>query len=167
MPADDSDIQLMNLVSVPQSSSLSSSPLEESPTPPIQTEPNELTKSTTSQLTSTMDAAHHNNGFRNYDTFGTPEQINSTNTTPAMESMVPELPLRGRNSWLSNKQGATLVWRDVCVYATIQSSKATSKNLRRIINNASGAIQPGTLMAVIGSRCVYLSFFFSIAIGVM
>lgn len=161
MPAADSDIQLVNLVSAPQSSSLSSSPVEESPTSPlIETDPNETLKSK-QQFTSTMDTTQNTNGFRTYDSINSPDRSNGVNITTTIESNVPELPLRGRNSWLSNKQGATLVWRDVCVYATTQSTKATSKNLRRIINNASGAIQPGTLMAVMGSRCVYISHFFS------
>lgn len=87
--------------------------------------------------------------------------------------------MRSYDKWCPAKQGATLVWRDVCVYATRvaaaietptgpapggktaarSSSQTTNTNggsgpqLKRIINNATGAIRPGTLMALMGSRC--------------
>lgn len=62
--------------------------------------------------------------------------------------------LRSYNRWAPSKQGATLVWRDVCVYTTASNgSNANRMNkLKRIINNSTGAIQPGTLMAVMGAR---------------
>lgn len=53
--------------------------------------------------------------------------------------------LRSYNKWSPTEQGATLVWRDICVYSTKNS------NLKRIINNVSGAVQPGTLVALMGS----------------
>lgn len=64
--------------------------------------------------------------------------------------------LRSYNRWAPAKQGATLVWRDVCVYATTtnRTSSNRNSNLKRIINNSTGAIQPGTLMAVMGGRSV-------------
>lgn len=61
------------------------------------------------------------------------------------------LPLRSYNKWCPVKQGATLVWRDVCIYATNDRKKKLGE-LKRIINNSTGAIQPGTLMALMGSR---------------
>lgn len=88
-------------------------------------------------------------------------------------------PLRSYGKWCPSQQGATLVWRDVCVYATnatstmmtanndekkttstsgnqFKSNNVRGKNvlLKRIINNATGAIRPGTLMALMGSRFV-------------
>lgn len=96
-----------------------------------------------------MADANHGNGYRNYVAFSSLGHISGIT---AADNIGNDVPMRGRNTWISSKQGATLVWRDVCVYATSGGSKATSKNLRRIINNSTGAIQPGTLMAVMGSR---------------
>lgn len=61
------------------------------------------------------------------------------------------LPKRSYSRWCPVQQGATLVWRDVCVYATDDRKKKLGE-LKRIINNSTGAIQPGTLMALMGSR---------------
>lgn len=46
---------------------------------------------------------------------------------------------------------ATLIWRNVnvCVKEKTQRGK---NRLKQIINNSTGCIQPGTLMAVMGSR---------------
>lgn len=45
----------------------------------------------------------------------------------------------------------TLVWRNVNVY--VKNKNQHGKNrLKQIINNSTGCIQPGTLMAVMGSR---------------
>lgn len=61
-----------------------------------------------------------------------------------------EMPLRGYSKWAPS-DGCTLVWRDVSVYANLDRSTNNSR-MKRIINNSSGAIQPGTLMALMGSR---------------
>lgn len=61
-----------------------------------------------------------------------------------------QMPLRGYTKW-GPSHGCTLVWRDVSVYANLDRS-ANNSRLKRIINNSSGAIQPGTLMALMGSR---------------
>lgn len=139
------DIQLKNVVSATQSSSSASSPEpEELPAPKFiipSAYGNEKPKAF--HRASSMADAYHGNGYRNYASFSSLGHISNIGN---------DLPMRGRNTWISSKQGATLVWRDVCVYATSGGSKATSKNLRRIINNSTGAIQPGTLMAVMGSR---------------
>lgn len=63
---------------------------------------------------------------------------------------VIQMPLRGYTKWAPSN-GCTLVWRDVSVYANLDKSNNNSR-LKRIINNSSGAIQPGTLMALMGSR---------------
>lgn len=67
------------------------------------------------------------------------------------------LPLRSYSKWSPTDQGATIVWRDLCVYATGSGfgGSVNAKNLKRIINNSSGAVQPGSLMALMGSRYVF------------
>lgn len=55
---------------------------------------------------------------------------------------------RDYNKWSPTEQGATLVWKDVCVYAP-QSNK--QQPIKRIINNVSGAVTPGMLVALMGS----------------
>lgn len=149
MPATDVHIQLLNLVSSSQSSKSVLSTIMESPSSLlIQSDTAEMTtiKPLQRSVSLTNDGSYHRNDNRNHEAFSSLGHINNSNS-----DKVSDLPLRGRNSWLATNQGATLVWRDVCVYAT-STSKATSKNLRRIINNSTGAIQPGTLMAVMGSR---------------
>lgn len=49
-------------------------------------------------------------------------------------------------------RGATLTWRHVNVYAKDKKNGNRNKKFIRIINDASGFIQPGTLCAVMGSR---------------
>lgn len=63
-----------------------------------------------------------------------------------------EMHKRSYSKWCPVKQGATLVWRDVCVYANDVRQQRGAGQLKRIINNSTGAIQPGTLMALMGSR---------------
>lgn len=53
---------------------------------------------------------------------------------------------------VQSSRGATLVWRNVNVYAKDKKNSRGKNNLKRLINKASGFIQPGTLMAVMGSR---------------
>ncbi|XP_055844531.1 protein scarlet [Episyrphus balteatus] len=59
------------------------------------------------------------------------------------------LPLRSYSKWSPAEQGATLVWRDLCVYTT--SGGSGLSKMKRIINNSTGAVQPGNLMALMGS----------------
>lgn len=70
------------------------------------------------------------------------------------DSDVIEMPLRGYTKWAPSN-GCTLVWRDVSVYANLDRLSNNSR-LKRIINNSSGAIQPGTLMALMGSRLDFI-----------
>lgn len=81
------------------------------------------------------------------------EESNNVDHTVQMKTIVPSasLPVRSYSKWSPTQQGATLVWRDVCVYAT-NTNLTNSNQLKRIINNSTGAIQPGTLMALMGSR---------------
>ncbi|KAG8281222.1 hypothetical protein J6590_063422 [Homalodisca vitripennis] len=50
--------------------------------------------------------------------------------------------------------GLTLTWRDLSVYAKIKKEslfKSSSTEYRKIINNVSGAVPPGTLVALMGA----------------
>lgn len=49
-------------------------------------------------------------------------------------------------------RSANLVWRNVNVYARNKKRRCDSDRLKRIVCNATGIIQSGTLMAVMGSR---------------
>lgn len=79
--------------------------------------------------------------------------------------------LRSYRKWSPSEQGATLVWRDVCVYSTGNASHKDEssrtcyslfwggdlkingeRRMKRLINNSTGAVQPGTLMAIMGAR---------------
>jgi len=59
--------------------------------------------------------------------------------------------LRSYNKWSPIEHGATLVWRDVCIYA-MKNNVSKKNNFKRIINGATGAIKPGTLLALMGAR---------------
>lgn len=61
--------------------------------------------------------------------------------------------LRSYNKWSPTEQGATLVWQDLCVYATGRQAHGAGDRgpIKRIINNVSGAVTPGTLIALMGS----------------
>lgn len=51
-----------------------------------------------------------------------------------------------------NNVGANLVWRNVNILTKETSCGRSANQLKRIISNASGTIEAGTLMAVMGSR---------------
>lgn len=53
---------------------------------------------------------------------------------------------------ISPCRGATLIWQNLNVYTKDKKNGRGKKYLKRIINNSTGFIQPGTLMAVMGSR---------------
>lgn len=73
---------------------------------------------------------------------------NSNIETRMKEAKCVARPVRSYNKWSPTQEGATLVWRDVCVYANSENRTP----IKRIINNSTGAIQAGTLMALMGSR---------------
>lgn len=58
--------------------------------------------------------------------------------------------LRSYNKWSPVEQGATIVWRDVNVYV-MQEKFRSGKTLKRIINNVTGAVQPGSLVGMMGA----------------
>lgn len=51
---------------------------------------------------------------------------------------------------------ATLVWRNVNIYVKDRKNRRGKKHLKQIINDSTGFIQPGNLMAVMGSRLVHV-----------
>uniref|UniRef100_A0A034W8J1 Protein scarlet n=1 Tax=Bactrocera dorsalis TaxID=27457 RepID=A0A034W8J1_BACDO len=86
--------------------------------------------------------------------------ITDISTTPprtasTRNSSERSLPLRSYSKWSPTEQGATLVWRDLCVYTTGEPNGASGggslHKMKRIINNSTGAVQPGNLMALMGS----------------
>lgn len=82
---------------------------------------------------------------------GTTSEFPSVDTTPKLSkrnSSERSLPLRSYSKWSPTEQGATLVWRDLCVYTNVGSGQ----KMKRIINNSTGAVQPGSLMALMGAR---------------
>ncbi|KAI8041808.1 protein scarlet [Drosophila gunungcola] len=82
---------------------------------------------------------------------GSSMEVPSLDSTPKLSkrnSSERSLPLRSYSKWSPTEQGATLVWRDLCVYTNVGGS---GQRMKRIINNSTGAIQPGTLMALMGS----------------
>lgn len=46
---------------------------------------------------------------------------------------------------------ATLIWRNVNVCVKVKNQRGKNR-LKHIINNSTGCIQPGTLMAMMGPR---------------
>lgn len=56
------------------------------------------------------------------------------------------ISLRSYNKWSPTDHGLTLAWRDVSIYAA-----TTTKRIKRIINNSTGAITSGSLVALMGS----------------
>ncbi|XP_061392252.1 protein scarlet-like, partial [Musca vetustissima] len=76
----------------------------------------------------------------------------SSNAVSKRNSSERSLPLRSYSKWSPSEQGATIVWRDLCVYTAGENgSSASLYNMKRIINNSTGAVQPGNLMALMGS----------------
>ncbi|KAJ9597850.1 hypothetical protein L9F63_011292, partial [Diploptera punctata] len=62
---------------------------------------------------------------------------------------------RGYGEWNPSKDGVTLTWRDVSVYSIIKDNfvfcSRSKLSLKRIINNVTGAVKPGSLVAMMGS----------------
>lgn len=58
--------------------------------------------------------------------------------------------LRSYNKWAPDEHGATIVWRDVNVYV-MQDKFRSGKSLKRLINNVTGAVKPGSLVALMGA----------------
>lgn len=56
------------------------------------------------------------------------------------------ISLRSYSKWSPTEHGINLAWRDVSIYAA-----KSSKKIKRIINNSTGAITSGSLVALMGS----------------
>lgn len=56
----------------------------------------------------------------------------------------------------NNNHGAKLIWRNVSVFAKTDVNKFLRKKTqrKRIINNATGCVKPGVLLAVMGARYI-------------
>lgn len=70
----------------------------------------------------------------------------STRSDESQSHLTRSISLRSYNKWSPTEHGVTLAWRDVSIYA----SKGPKK-IKRIINNATGAITSGSLVALMGS----------------
>lgn len=70
----------------------------------------------------------------------------SPRSDDSLKNISRSISLRSYNKWSPTEHGITLAWRDVSIYA----AKST-KRIKRIINNASGAITSGSLVALMGS----------------
>lgn len=89
---------------------------------------------------------HENNNYTELN--GDNEEFNLPEKIFGPGGGVTKAKARSYSKWSPTEQGATLVWRDVCVYA--QQTEKRQK-IKRIINNVSGAVTPGTLVALMGS----------------
>uniref|UniRef100_A0A1B0D1T3 Uncharacterized protein n=1 Tax=Phlebotomus papatasi TaxID=29031 RepID=A0A1B0D1T3_PHLPP len=58
--------------------------------------------------------------------------------------------LRSYSKWAPCEQGVTMVWRDLSIYA-LAGGASSKKGLKRIINNVTGVVRSGTLMALMGA----------------
>lgn len=104
-------------------------------------------------------SSYSSNGTTTPDSSGSENIVHNSSAFFTIDSSDPsgvlvEMHKRSYSKWCPAKQGATLVWRDVCVYANddVRQHRGAGGQLKRIINNSTGAIQPGTLMALMGSR---------------
>uniref|UniRef100_A0A1B0ESG4 ABC transporter domain-containing protein n=2 Tax=Lutzomyia longipalpis TaxID=7200 RepID=A0A1B0ESG4_LUTLO len=60
--------------------------------------------------------------------------------------------LRSYSKWAPCEQGVTMVWRDLSIYALTGGNSSTQhRGLKRIINNVTGVVRSGTLMALMGA----------------
>ncbi|CAB3363689.1 Hypothetical predicted protein [Cloeon dipterum] len=63
--------------------------------------------------------------------------------------------LRGYGKWAPDVEGVTLTWHDLSVYVPAEKEgglfRKQSKPHKRLLNSVSGAVKPGTLVALMGS----------------
>ncbi|XP_064110769.1 protein scarlet-like isoform X3 [Macrobrachium nipponense] len=61
----------------------------------------------------------------------------------------------GYGTWTSGKEGITLTWKDLSVYVPQKTAWFRKGNdqrpFKRVLNNVSGAVRPGSLVALMGS----------------
>lgn len=70
----------------------------------------------------------------------------STRSEESFKNLSQSISLRSYNKWSPTDHGLTLAWRDVSIYAA-----TTTRKIKRIINNSTGAITSGSLVALMGS----------------
>ena len=74
------------------------------------------------------------------------DNSDSARSDESQSHLTRSISLRSYNKWSPTEHGVTLAWRDVSIYA----SKSPRK-IKRIINNSTGAITSGSLVALMGS----------------
>lgn len=70
----------------------------------------------------------------------------SPRSDESLKNISRSISLRSYNKWSPTEHGVTLAWRDVSIYA-----QKNSRKIKRIINNSTGAITSGSLVALMGS----------------
>lgn len=70
----------------------------------------------------------------------------SAQSDESLKHLSRSISLRSYNKWSPTEHGVTLAWRDVSIYAA-----KSKKKIKRIINNSTGALTSGTLVALMGS----------------
>lgn len=68
----------------------------------------------------------------------------SPQSDESLKHISRSISLRSYNKWSPTEHGVTLAWRDVSIYA----AKST-KHVKRIIDNSTGAITSGSLVALV------------------
>ena len=65
--------------------------------------------------------------------------------------LLPETPGRAQ------RQPISLTWRNLCYSVDVKTGKLFSRRTERktILNQVSGVVRPGQLLAIMGSRCVW------------
>ena len=78
-----------------------------------------------------------------HHSYSVPLELNKSLSIPRQST------LKSYTKWSPSEHGATLVWKDVCVYSTRKEQEGPQ--IKRLISNVSGAILPGTLVALMGA----------------
>lgn len=72
-----------------------------------------------------------------------------------MKNFAKGIELSECDDELSQKRGSKIVWRNLCVYAKLSKPGwifgRTKTTTKRIVNNCTGQVNPGTLLAVMGA----------------
>ena len=68
----------------------------------------------------------------------------SAQSDESLKHLSRSISLRSYNKWSPTEHGVTLAWRDVSIYAAKNRNK-----IKRIINNSTGALTSGTLVALV------------------
>jgi ABC-type glutathione transport system ATPase component len=70
----------------------------------------------------------------------------SAQSDESLKHLSRSISLRSYNKWSPTEHGVTLAWRDVSIYAA-----KSAKKIKRIINNSTGALTSGSLVALMGT----------------